>query len=79
MSHRGEQADIVFLAGKDDRAGFTDEDEELLVLFASQAAAAIASARARRAERCARADLEAVVETSPVGVTVFDAKTAPRS
>ena len=76
MRHRGEQAGIVFLAGKDDRAGFTSEDAELLVLFASQAAAAIANARGRRAERRARAGLEAVVETSPVGVVVFDAKTA---
>ena len=52
---------------------FTDEDEEILVLFASQAASAIANARAHRDERRARADLEALVETSPVGVVVFDA------
>ena len=48
-------------------------DEEILVLFASQAATAIANARTHRAERQARADLEALVETSPVGVVVFDA------
>ena len=29
----------------------------------------------RRHRQCARADLEALVETSPVGVAVFDAKT----
>ena len=55
-------------------AAFTDEDEEILLLFASQAATAIANARAHRDEHQARADLEALIETSPVGVVVFDAK-----
>ena len=36
------------------------------MLFAQQAAAAIVNARAHRAERRARADLEALVETCPV-------------
>ena len=54
---------------------FTDEDEEVLVLFASQAASAIANARTYRAEQRARANLEALIETSPVGVAVFDART----
>ena len=54
---------------------FTDEDEEILVLFAAQAATAIANARTYRAERRARADLEALIETSPVGVVVFEART----
>ena len=45
------------------------------MLFASQAANAIANARAHRDERRARADLEALVETSPVGVVVFDGRT----
>ena len=44
------------------------------MLFASQAATAIANARAHRDEQRARADLEALVETSPVGVVVFDAQ-----
>ncbi|MCY4659305.1 MAG: hypothetical protein OXF93_05765, partial [Acidobacteria bacterium] len=41
-----------------------------------QAAVAIANARAFRDERRARADLEALVDTSPAGVVVFDAATA---
>ena len=45
------------------------------MLFASQAASAIANARTYRDERRARADMEALVETSPVGVAVFDART----
>ena len=75
MRHRGTYVGTFFLAGKEGGQEFTDEDEELLVLFAAQAAIAIANARAHRDERRARADLEALVETSPVGVVVFDAKT----
>ena len=54
---------------------FTNEDEELLALFAAQAATAIANARTYRDEHRARADLEALVDTSPVGVAVFNART----
>ena len=61
-----------FLAGKEGGQEFTSGDEEMLVLFASQAAAAIANARTHRDERRARADLETLIETSPVGVVVFD-------
>ena len=64
-----------FLAEKEAGREFTSEDEEVLVLFASQAVTAIANARTHRAEQRARADLEALVDTSPVGVVVFDART----
>ena len=73
MRHRGAHAGVFFLAEKE--GTFTDDDEEVLVLFASQAATALANARAHRAERRARADLEALVETCPIGVVVFDATT----
>ncbi len=73
MRHRDVHIGNFFLGEKEGGREFTDEDEELLVLFASQAAAAIANARTFRAERRARADLEALVETSPIGVAVFDA------
>ena len=62
-----------FLAEKEDGETFTAEDEDVLMLFASQAAAAVANARAHRSERQARARLEALVETAPVGVVVFEA------
>ena len=75
MRHHGENVGIFFLAGKEGEVGFTAEDENLMVLFASQAATAVANAKAHRDEQRARADLEALVETSPVGVVVFDAKT----
>ena len=76
MRHRGLDVGNFFLGEKEGGQEFTDEDEEVLVLFAAQAAIAIANARAHRDERRARADLEALVETSPVGVVVFDAQTA---
>ena len=75
MRHRGQEVGFFFLAGKEDGQTFTAGDEEILVLFASQAATAIANARAHRDEQRARADLEALVDTSPVGVVVFDART----
>ena len=75
MRYRGVQVGTFFLAAKEGGDEFTSEDEEILVLFASQAATAIANARTHRDEQRARADLEALIETSPVGVTVFDART----
>ena len=75
MRHRDVHVGTFFLGGKEGGHEFTDEDEEVLVLFASQAAAAIANARKHRDERRARSSLEALVDTSPVGVVVFDAST----
>ena len=75
IRHRGAHIGNFFLTNKVGGREFTDEDEETLVLFASQAATAIANAQAYRDERRARADLEALVDTSPVGVAVFEAKT----
>ena len=75
MRHRGVHVGNFYLVEKEGGEAFTDEDEEILVLFASQAATAIANARTYRAEQRARADLEALIETSPVGVVVFDVGT----
>ena len=74
MRHRGVLVGHFFLGEKEGGQEFTAEDEEVLVLFASQAATAIANARTHRDEQRARADLEALVDTSPVGVVVFDAQ-----
>ena len=80
VRHQGVVVGTIYLAHAADGAKFTKEDEETLVLFASQAAMAIANARRHRDERRARADLETLVDTSPVGVVVFDARTgAPAS
>lgn len=67
MQHRGEHLGNFFLSDKRDGAEFSGEDEEVLVLFASQAAVAIANARAYRDGHRARADLEALIDASPVG------------
>ncbi len=75
LRHLDADVGNFFLGDKQGGAEFTDEDEQVLLLFAAQAAAAIVNARTYRAEQRARADLETLVETSPVGVAVFDAKT----
>ena len=74
MRHRDVDVGSFFLGEKEGGGEFTGEDEEILMLFASQAATAIANARAYRNEQRARADLEALVDTSPVGVVVFNAR-----
>ena len=71
IHHRGERVGNIFLAGTKE---FTAEDEETLVMFASQAALVIANARRYRDEQRARNDLETLINTSPVGVVVFDAE-----
>ena len=75
IRHLGTHVGNFFLGDKEGGAEFTDEDEEALLLFAAQAAASIVNARTYRAEQRARADLEALVETSPVGVVVLDPQT----
>ena len=75
MFHRGARVGYVFVGHREDGAEFTLADEEILVMFAAQAALVIANAAAYREERQARADLETLVNTSPVGVAVFDART----
>ena len=71
MRHRDEDVGHFFLAEKADGEPFTDDNEEVLTLFASQAAAAITKARTHCSERRARADLVAMVEPSPAGVVVL--------
>ena len=73
LRHRGEGVGGIYVGEKE--IEFTAEDEETLVMFASQAALVIANARRHREEQRARADLETLVNTTPVGVLVFDAKT----
>ena len=72
MFHRGVRVGHVFVGDREGVEEFSREDEEVLVLFASQAAQVIANARIHREERRARADLETLIDTSPVGVVVFD-------
>ena len=73
LRHRGEGVGGIYVGEKE--LEFTQEDEETLVMFATQAALVIANARRHRDEQRARADLETLVNTTPVGVLVFDART----
>ena len=75
MRHQAKHVGYFFLGDKEGRPAFTSEDEEVLVLFALQAATAIANAREHREEQRARSELEALVDTSPVGILAFNAKT----
>ena len=75
IRHLGEPVGNIYLTEKEGGREFTSEDEDTLVLFAAQASMAIANARIHAEQRKARADLEALINVSPVGVLVFDAKT----
>ncbi len=75
MRHQGVGVGTIYLAHEAEGREFSQEDEETLVMFASQAALVIANARRYREERRAKADLETLVNTTPVGVVVFDAGT----
>ncbi len=75
IRHQGVGVGTIYLAHEAGGQEFTQEDEETLVLLASQAAMAIGNARRHREEQRARADLETLIDISPVGVVVFDAGT----
>ena len=73
--HGGDRVGGIFVGEKEGGQAFSQEDEETLVMFASHAALVIANARRYRDEQRARKDIEALIDTSPVGVIVFDART----
>ena len=75
IRHQGVGVGTIYLAHDHDDRQYTREDEETLVMFASQAAMVIANARRHQKEQRTRADLETLVDTSPVGVVVLDAVT----
>ena len=71
LRHQGAAVGNINVARSEPAQEFTREDEETLVMFASQAALVIANARRHRDELRARSDLETLIDTSPVGVVVF--------
>ena len=75
IRHRDVQMGYIALVDKEGGSEFAREDEEVLLLFASQAGTAIVNARTYRDEQRARADLEVLLDTSPVGVVICDART----
>ena len=74
IRHRGTSVGNIHLSKEEAGGEFTREDEETLVMFAAQVALVVSNARQHRDERRARAGLEALVDTSPVGVAVFDVR-----
>ena len=75
IRHRGDRVGNIHVAQREPGQEFSHEDEEALVMFASQAALVISNARRHREEQRARTAMETLVEISPVGVVVFDART----
>ena len=75
IRRRGQSVGFMCLGHDREDKKFSNEDEETLVMFSSQAAMVIANARQYRDERRARDDLETLINTSPVGVLVLDAAT----
>ena len=73
--HQGLNVGVIGMARSEPGEEFTQEDEEALVMFASQVALVVANARRYQDEQRARNDLETLIDTSPVGVAVFDART----
>ncbi|MCY3633735.1 MAG: ATP-binding protein [bacterium] len=73
IRYQDQRVGAIFMAEKEE--GFSVEDEETLVMFASQAALAISNARQYRQEQRTRADMEALVNIAPMAVLVFEAKT----
>ncbi len=81
IRHLGKPVGNIYLTEKEG-GEFSEEDEETLVMFASQAAIAISNVMRHEEEQQARNALEterrrlvALVESSPVGVMVVDAAT----
>ena len=75
IRHGGEAVGNIYLAKQEPGRDFTQEDEETLALFASQAALVISNARRHREEQRARSYMETLIDTCPVGVAVFNAVT----
>ena len=71
---RGESVGTIYVSRSGQGTAFTDEDESTLAMFATQAALVIANARRHRDEHRARAGLETLINTSPVGVMMLDAR-----
>ena len=75
MRHGDEHVGTIFLTEKEEGQEFTEEDEETLVMLVSLGTTGIRNARTHENEIRAKADLQSLLDLSPVAVSVFDAKT----
>ena len=74
ITHRDERIGSIFLGIDEPGRHFRVEDQETLVMFASQVALVIANAHRFREEQRARANLQTLINTAPIGVVVFDVR-----
>ena len=72
LYHRGIHIGQIFLGDKDHSGEFTDADEEILIMFAAQAAMTVTNARLFYDFQKAKEGLDKLVDTSPVGVVVLN-------
>ena len=72
IAYRNERIGNIFLGKEEPGRDFGLEDQEMLVMFASQVALVIANAHRFREEQRARANLQTLIDTAPIGVVVFD-------
>ena len=75
LSHRGIHVGNLFVGAKDDKSELTSEDEEILTLFATHAAAVILKARTYQAKALPRTGLEVLFDSLSIGIAVVDAQT----
>ena len=75
LLYGGKSAGNIYLAEKEATGAFSQEDEETLVMFAAQAALVIGNSRRYWDEQQEKTALETLINTSPVGVAVFNAST----
>ena len=71
----GKIVGLIYLSSDEGDSEFTPHDEETLALFGSAAALVISNARRYAAEQKAKARVETLLDTSPVGVAVFNVST----
>ncbi len=71
---RVEHVGNIYLADKNGGREFSEYDENVAKLFGAQAASIIASVKKYQEALQARADMETLMEISPVAVSVFDVR-----
>ena len=74
VRHQGVQLGSLYVIDKQSARLFSSEDEEILSQFSDHAGTSIFNARKYRDEQRARTELEALIDTTPVGVVVFDSE-----
>ena len=75
LRYRSRRLANLYLADKETRPGFTEDDEAILGAFAAQAGIALNNALEFDTALRAKSNLETLIQLSPVGVLVFDART----